>query len=192
MPKSVLGIKLRTDSEYGNLLLCSGSLLSGGGGWWDSKCLLPCSGFRASDLRFPTLGKAPASLGSSSPSSTGSRSARTVSQTATTTATRSWTNLLLAARAAHMLWDGLRTSASLPGPFAAPAEDGRLAFCSRRSDAVVSQRLPDVLRRPGQDSRGLRLRLVRRHHCRAHGCLYGPVPGTRGSLAMLAKGNQSH
>ncbi len=49
----------------------------------------------------------------------------------------------------------------------------------RRRPAAVPQGPPRVLRRSGQDARGLRLRLVRPHHGRAHGLLRRPVPGQR-------------
>ena len=98
-------------------MLRGGNSGSGGGSGGDWQLLLSRDAYRARDHRLPTLGKAPDLSGSSSPRSAGSRSARTVSQMAKIAATSSWTNLLLVARAAHVLWDGLRTGVSLPGPF---------------------------------------------------------------------------
>ena len=53
------------------------------------------------------------------------------------------------------------------------------------------QRLLRVLRRAGQDARGLRVGFVRPDHRRTHGHLRRPVPGRRRQLVMLAKGNRS-
>jgi fumarate hydratase class I len=49
----------------------------------------------------------------------------------------------------------------------------------RRADAGLFQEPSGLLRRPGQDAGGLRLRLLRPDHGRAHGFLCRPVPGRR-------------
>ncbi|MEZ5138244.1 MAG: fumarate hydratase [Acidimicrobiales bacterium] len=59
----------------------------------------------------------------------------------------------------------------------------------RRRDAPVPARPPRVLRGPGQDARGLRVRLVRPHHGRADGLLRRAVPGGR-RLARDARQGQ--
>ena len=59
-----------------------------------------------------------------------------------------------------------------------PREDRRAAR-RRRADAAVPARPRGLLRRPGQDPGGLRLRLVRPHHRRPDGLLCGAVPGRR-------------
>ena len=53
----------------------------------------------------------------------------------------------------------------------------------RRGPAAVPEGPRRLLRRPGQDPRGLRLGLVRPHHRRPHGLLRRPVPGRTAAAA---------
>ena len=90
----------------------------------------------------------------------------------------------------------VKTRLSLSGPMVV-ARDIAHAKIKERLDAgeampAVPARPLRVLRRPGQDARGLRQRLVRAHHRGPHGLLRrAEFQAAGGSLVMLAKGNRS-
>ncbi len=63
---------------------------------------------------------------------------------------------------------------------------------ARRADAGLLPQPPRLLRRPGQDAGGLRLRLVRTDDGRPHGFSFvDQFQAAGGSMVMLAKGNRS-
>ena len=90
----------------------------------------------------------------------------------------------------------VKTRLSLSGPLVV-ARDIAHAKIAERLDAgepmpAVPARPRRLLRRPGQDPGGLRVRLVRPDHGRPDGLVRGEVPGRRAArYVMLAKGNRS-
>jgi fumarate hydratase class I len=88
----------------------------------------------------------------------------------------------------------VKTRLSLTGPMVVARDIAHAKIKERSTRRGLPQYLRDycrLLRRPGQDARGLRVGLVRPDHRGPHGLLRRPVPGQRRLAVMLAKGNRS-